>query len=599
MFKVALLNPFPNQSFTAERECIKRIQIACWNLGWECVEAITSDDALSAEPDCVLAMHECTPKLTHLPTIGLAWNPPDFHQNDPVRTRNLLTYDGYLAGSESVRQYIGDLLFSTGKRTPISDWNFLPTSPSTEYQEVNLASPALFYIGVHWDRDRHANLIPSLAASLPLHLYGDPQSLSVYGDCYKGRIPFDGVSVFREIRKAGIALCLHRPEHLRCETPSMRVFEAAAAGAVIITEDSRFFRTHFGESLLYIDAQEKLASRVEQIASHYQWILSHPDKAAAMASAAHGIFQRKFALEASLSNLPDFVGKVRKQMQQGPSGNVQDHASIEVIVRVGSRDVGYIKRSLDSLANQTYSNLCVTLVAFRPVQGLEALVRAYAIKFKSIRLIAAPDTGFRSTALWTALQHLQADYFCMLDDDDSLHPNHLASLARKLEQQEDAGVAYSGVIQVQDEPGHYYRQWNFEGDLSEPIKELRSLIFFEPFRGDKLARLDNYLTSNCWLARSQLIRSDDLEDPKLVVGEDVMLLLMFLSRTAFAFTWRPTACWHWRSSSRDNSGFDDEVHRHESLTRILQRSRFYWLSHKYPVLQAPSNVESHPADVTF
>lgn len=118
--RIAVLNSWPNLEFSAEREFIARLMQACSNLNWTCIEVVTSEDILRADVDCVLTTHEYSPKLTAVPTIGLLWSPPTFFQDDPIRVRSILSYDGYLAGYGCIREYLGDLLFSTGKDTPIS-----------------------------------------------------------------------------------------------------------------------------------------------------------------------------------------------------------------------------------------------------------------------------------------------------------------------------------------------------------------------------------------------------------------------------------------------------------------------------------------------
>ena len=84
-------------------------------------------------------------------------------------------------------------------------------------------------------------------------------------------LPFDGVSIVNAIRSSGIALCLHRAEHRKVNCPSMRLFEAAAAGALIITDDFEFPRVWFRDSVLYVDAELPPSIVVQRILSHVEW----------------------------------------------------------------------------------------------------------------------------------------------------------------------------------------------------------------------------------------------------------------------------------------------------------------------------------------
>lgn len=572
--RIAVLNSWPNLEFSAEREFIARLHLACQSLGWTCIEATTSDEIIIADTDCVLVTHEYSAKLTHVPTIGLLWSPPDYFRDDPVRVRNILSYDGYLAGSDSVREYLDDLFFSTNKNSPVSKFNVLPTAPTTEFREPNLSAPSLFYAGVHWDGKRHEKLIRSLRAELPVSFYGDPAKWARFGTDYKGKIPFDGISIFQKINAAGVALCLHRAEHLQNGVPSMRIFESAAASAVVITENSSWAKRHFGESVLYVDQDASDKEKARQVIEHFEWIRSHPSEALALAMQANSIFNEHFSLEKFLVHLPDFLHQVKDTGRFIESKQDSASSKVEAIVRIGGRDLSYVERCLDSLAAQSHANLGLILVNFKNNPGVDDLLKKYLARFTSIKQIKSEATGFRSTSLWDGMRAVDGDYFCNLDDDDTIHPNHISSLADLLQTNKDHSVAYSGCIQVQDEEGHYYHQINFKGPIGLQVKENRKLLFFDAFNMQRMLHLENFVVSNAWLARKAVLNNKVLVDPKLVVSEDVYLYQFFLAHGGFLFSWKATANWHWRSTNRDNSTIH-ENYRVECNRRIRLRTQFF------------------------
>lgn len=99
----------------------------------------------------------------------------------------------------------------------------------------------------------------------------------------------------------GISLVLHNGGHLQNKAPSGRIFEAAAAAAVIISDEHAFVKREFKNSVLYIDHRKfDLFSQIEK---HMQWIKANPEKARAMAEKAHQIFLQKFTLEDQLNHL--------------------------------------------------------------------------------------------------------------------------------------------------------------------------------------------------------------------------------------------------------------------------------------------------------
>ena len=313
--RVAVIHPFPNRP-CAESELIARMVQAMHNLQWDAAKVATSADIRNFQPDCVLSLHFWSPKLTQYPTLACMWNPPPYWQDKPEAFTNLLSCDGFISGSEQITQYIRDLLFSTGKPAPIADFLLRPSCQATEVHEIQQGT-VLFYAGTGWDRRRHANLFEKLSRKISMHIYGPAASWADIdvGPAYKGCIPFDGQSILTKIQQAGVALCIHGDEHRRWDLPSMRLFEAAAAGAIILADDMKSTRDHFGDTVLYIDVEQPVDQLVNQIESHMAWIARSPEKALAMACAAHRIFVETFALEKQLAELPAFLEQVNRAGQ--------------------------------------------------------------------------------------------------------------------------------------------------------------------------------------------------------------------------------------------------------------------------------------------
>jgi spore maturation protein CgeB len=81
------------------------------------------------------------------------------------------------------------------------------------------------------------------------------------------------------------------------DCPSARIFEAAAASSVIISDELPFTQKHFGDSVLYVDTTQSAEEMFRTIDGHVKWILSHPQEAQELARRSHQIFCEKFALE--------------------------------------------------------------------------------------------------------------------------------------------------------------------------------------------------------------------------------------------------------------------------------------------------------------
>ncbi|QOZ43985.1 hypothetical protein XH89_11175 [Bradyrhizobium sp. CCBAU 53340] len=536
------------------------MKLAGDRLGWSIVEVVSSDDIIAAAPDFVIVTHEFSPKLTQYPTLGVIWSPTAFFSPDPDRIRNILSYDGYLVANASLRDYLADLLLAHGKDAPISRFDFLPSALSTASesdQPSTRGSRSLFYAGVHWDGHRHGDLFAALKGRIPMRIHGDPQRWQHADEAFAGPLPFDGKSVVDAIRYCGIALTLHGSAHRAENIPSMRLFEAVSAGAIVISDRLGFAEKEFGDALLYVDADQSAEIVSQQVINHVCWINANPEVAQTMADRGRAIFNRNFALENILIRLPPFVNEVRRSMGLCPE--LDD--SVDIIIRIGSRPLSMVQRAVGSLAAQTHRNISLLIVVFRPIDGLADLLARYKGRFKSIKILDAPDDGVRSTPLWIGLNAASAVFVGNLDDDDVLHPNHVASLVQTLRQPKAkaAPLAYAGTIQVQEDDGHWFDQINFRGDRGQIVEERRRLRFLEAFDSRKMLRFENFIQSNAWLARRSALTSETLQDPQLIVAEDVYLYLTLMLKGPFVASWQPTAEWNWRSTARDNVMFSPEL----------------------------------------
>ncbi len=568
---LAIQNAFPNLTLSAEREFIARVRLSGRALGWTVTEVVTSDDILVAKPDMVLATHEFSPKLTEVPTIGVIWSPTTYFEDDQTRVRNILSYDGCLVATPGLRDWTTDFFARHGKIAPVSAFDFLPTALDLQDKHAP-TEQTLFYAGVHWDGKRHGDLFSHLEGRCPMRIYGKAERWKGKTKHYVGTLPFDGTSVVRAIADCGISLAIHTDSHRQANVPSMRLFEATAAGAIVIADSMAFAREHYGDSVLWVDVDRPVRDVADQIIAHVDWARNNPEDASRLAARANRIFAERFDLTSQLARLPAFLDEVVRNMAHPSRPVSQAHDTVQkaspprvdVIMRVGSRPAAFVERALKSLAAQTYPNIGLILVSFRHVEGLDDLVKRYRQRLNAVRVLDVADAGSRSTALWAGLNAAQGKYVCNLDDDDRIHPGHLAALVSRLENEpRHVPLAYAGAIEVQEEDGFWFEQPNFRGDLTERIKERRRLRFMDDFSAERMTRLDNFINSNAWLARRSALTPDILQDPELQVGEDVYLYLMLMRQGAFAFVPVATADWYWRSKSQDNSMFAETLFKED------------------------------------
>ncbi|NDD99532.1 glycosyltransferase family 1 protein [bacterium] len=221
--------------------------------------------------------------------------------------KRLLEFDGILCVPNNQNRLDAFLKFYE-KKIPSILWTH--TSMKTTYHP--LQTKKVFYTLSTWDHLRSSEPYKEFLKKLDeykLVEFWGPVNCDNYS-CYRGLLPIDGNSLIEAIRNCGIALILHSQEHLDGGVITGRIFEAAAAGSVIISDKHEFVEKEFGDTVLYldIDKDHKLTGEkmFEQIYAHLMWIFSHPKEAEEKAQKAHKIFDDKFTLESQLERLGEF-----------------------------------------------------------------------------------------------------------------------------------------------------------------------------------------------------------------------------------------------------------------------------------------------------
>jgi hypothetical protein len=171
-----------------------------------------------------------------------------------------------------------------------------------------------------------------------------------------------------------------------------------------------------------------------------------------------------------------------------------------------------------------------------------------------------------------------------LDDGNVIHPNHIASLVTLLEEFDNFGVAYSGAIRI----------WSLEKQLdqvgglaSEFPSELASLEYFDPVDVFEFLQLKNTIASNSFLAKTSLLDRFLKQDPQLNALEDLFLLLNFLQRTNFIFSYQATSEFYQSFSKQENLLSYSE----SSCSEARQRIKRIMQHQSFPLYQTLENAQ--------
>ncbi|CCJ07931.1 glycosyltransferase [Methylocystis sp. SC2] len=549
--KIALLNAFPNLAHSAEREFINRSIAAFERLGHEAVAVVTSGEIIDFDPSFVIVTHEFVPKLTSHYTVGLLWSPTQFYKSDPDRVKAIRSWDLVAPVNAETRRFARDVHFPL-RRESVSDLDFYPSSPVTDLSFPDHSKLSLAYVGT-WDGERQNQLFRALAEVVDLHVYGPPKAWEFLSKNYRGSIPFDGEAVIYTFNQHGAALAIHKSSHVEDNTPSMRVFEACAAKCLVITDPLKPLENLFGDSLEYVDTWRSPKAVATYIAELMEGYRKHPERYVGMIARADEVFRSKASLERLLTALVEDVSRHIAERVRA-AGSVKGPA-VTVILRCGSRPLPLVQRAIASLTSQTYKRVGVIFARYAEIEGFENWLTDLSKSGKLLFTVdlACPGGGVRSRAMWAGFREVRTELFCMLDDDDEWLPNHLSDLVALLRDNPEVPFVYTGVIRQEEDGGFLNDHARFAGEMGADIPERRVLQCFDDFNLDRLLRFDNYIQSNTWLARTEVLTPAVLEDPELEVAEDLYFYLLLASRHRFLFSGTVSAIWNWRSKSADNS----------------------------------------------
>jgi glycosyltransferase involved in cell wall biosynthesis len=114
---------------------------------------------------------------------------------------------------------------------------------------------------------------------------------------------------------------------------------------------------------------------------------------------------------------------------------------VSVIISTYNRPQ-YLHESIQSIINQTMSDWELIILNDGGVD-----VRSVVEKFADPRIVYVHDTVNRGAAVRRnqGIELAKGEYICYLDDDDTFYPNHFEALSRALDENPEAGLAYSDL----------------------------------------------------------------------------------------------------------------------------------------------------------
>ena len=467
----------------AEYEVLQRVALAARNIGCTMIVVdndgyplwsnrdLSLDKSKRVDPstiDFMISFHFESPKLIDIFSYYAVWQPIDFyfHFGYTASVEKLLTHNECLSCRSDIADAHARNLFQSVRPVHSATYSpFFHSSPEP-YLAPNIGNDArLFYVGVNWERlggkkGRHHDLLLRLDKARMIDIYGPQKLLGAAPwegfDCYRGELPFDGVSVVKSINKSGICLALSSAAHNRTGLMSNRLFEGLAAGAVIIADSNAFVARYFSDLVYVVDDTGTGEQLFSEISALVEGIRRDPDAAMERARKGQQRLKEAFSLEACLRALvaghQDRINRYRAESCSTTSVTIimtylddaidtllamfrtamaQSSVTSDVVLIC---DASFFARHDDTITE-----------AARAVRQFSVITRDF-LRFQRDEDTAPHPAAATGGATVEALASITTEYFCFLRSDEEWFRDHLATMARAMERVDGAVMGVSGFL---------------------------------------------------------------------------------------------------------------------------------------------------------
>lgn len=477
---IGIANPWP-QDVSAEAEVITRLKrtaeenhVGCVlvdNFGHILNDKQEATKRFVREEDIsfiITTHYECA-KVLNTFYYNPLWNPPEIPLNlDDYATRvtnQFIMNDDFLIYDDGgMSNHLRAVLMNC-PRTLEGASALTASFPVSAGMPPQKNKPIMFYCGMNWEimfagPGRHEGLFKLLDDTGKVKFYG-PERVEAWGGlkpwegyrCYQGMIPFDGFSIVEKINECGVCLVLSSDTHRRAGAATNRLYEACAAGAVIISDDNEFVLKHFGDAALFIRYNKNdPIDTFHQIMEKYDWIVKHPDEALQLARRAQEIYLKQYSLDAQLKQIIQNHPARLKQRSQDLYAQSQQ-GKVLVTCVLDTQNIKTAKNWIDNVIKnvhgQIYANMELAIAA-------DVAVAAEITDYCGIRCGCANVVsmelfdikGVRALTDGEAIRELQKrivhDYYINTTAEETWFDDHITSLVRAVADGECLG-AYSGA----------------------------------------------------------------------------------------------------------------------------------------------------------
>ena len=316
---IAVIRMWPEQA-CAEHECVERIRTAAELVGVRVIEldrfghivGTPRQRVAREDVDFVIHLHYETAKTYDAVSVAAMWNPTQFYFDWGFDRHwsNQMSHDVYAyTGSPEIKKLVrasrgecvtADMpLLNHTLAEPI-----IPPRPHDKYR--------VFYCGINWEKltkkpARHDAVLRELDKQGVLDVYGPREIRGVKlwdgYEGYRGSLPFDGRTIIDKIADAGACLVFSSEAHINSGIMSSRLFEAMAAGAVVIGDEHPFLNAAIGDNYVRVPSSLPAEERAKRIVEALKRFGRDPQEALALASASQQRLLDSYHLCTQLANV--------------------------------------------------------------------------------------------------------------------------------------------------------------------------------------------------------------------------------------------------------------------------------------------------------
>jgi hypothetical protein len=382
--KIGIIRLWPRQA-AAEHESIERYRLAASLIGVEIVELDRLGFLLDgprrqvtrADVDFVISLHFETPKAFDCFSWGAMWNPIDFYLDWGANTflDHQFSHDGYFrCGSPQIERLCA-IEMASKRSSPFVQVNHTLSGPL--YAPVERTDRRLVYSGINWERLQRKNgrfdeLLRPLDSAGILDVFGpeEVQGVRVWEgfDGYQYAVPFDGQSLIAELSISGGVLALSSNAHLRSGVMSSRLFEGAAAGALVFSDENPFVRRFFSNETVPIQVTGDAKRDAREIVAKLEYFNRNPAEALQIAQALQNKYTAGYLLHEQLLNVYAAHNKSVVATEQACVATKGKGKVAFVIFWLDPSDA-LPNALLDDIKNQSYDDTLVVIVTQRKIAG--------------------------------------------------------------------------------------------------------------------------------------------------------------------------------------------------------------------------------------